>query len=235
MPRVRRTVLLDHSHHILHRGHNGQDVFRDEGDYLKYLADMKELRVQICISVHAWCLLPKEVHLILNPGNDRNAMGDFMKSLASRFTWMRNRRERRRGTMWESRYRSSPVAPEWLLACDRYIERLPIQALKKNGPEAYPWTSFHERCRREPISVLDEDAMFLALSTCREKRVQMYETFIRETPDPAETALIHNAIERNQLTGGTDFIDQVERLTGQRISNRGRGRPPGRTTAKGKT
>jgi|UPI000830DB1B putative transposase len=232
MPRTGRIVLLDYSHHILHRGHNGQDVFINEDDYMKYLADMKELKGRLGVQVQAWCLLPKEVHLILNPGNDRNAMGAFMKSMASRFTWMRNQRENRSGTLWESRYRSSPVAPEWLLACDRHLEKLPLKVLKMDRPEAYPWTSFHERTGSSPVSLLDEDPMYLALADCREERAQAYKTFIGEKPDPAETALIHNAVERNQLTGGADFIDQVERLIGKRISHRGRGRPPGKPTAK---
>ena len=65
MPRMRRTVVPDYPHHILQRGHNGQEVFKDEEDYLKYLTDLRELKEKWHVKVYGWCLLPEQVHMLV--------------------------------------------------------------------------------------------------------------------------------------------------------------------------
>lgn len=56
-------------------------------------------------------------------------MGRLIKALAARATRYRSRLERRSGTLWDGRYKSSPVQKEtYLLACTRYIELNPVRA-----------------------------------------------------------------------------------------------------------
>jgi len=65
--------------------------------------------------------MTNHVHLILQPGDAVAGMGRLMKRLAGRQTRFVNRQELRTGTLWESRYRSSPIETEaYLLACCRY-------------------------------------------------------------------------------------------------------------------
>ena len=68
--------------------------------------------------------MTNHVHLLLGPGEEVAAMGRLMKALAARATRYRNRLEGRSGTLWEGRYKSSPVQTEtYLLACTRLHER----------------------------------------------------------------------------------------------------------------
>jgi len=39
---------------------------------------------------------------------------------------------------------------------------------------------------------------------------------------------IRNAVQRNPLTGGRRFVDEIERRTGLRVEARSQGRPPGK-------
>ena len=51
--------------------------------------------------------------------------------------------EGRSGTLWEGRYKSSPVDTEsYLLECSRYIELNPLRAGIVGRPEQYRWSSF---------------------------------------------------------------------------------------------
>lgn len=226
MPRKRRVVLPGYPHHILHRGHNRQAVFKEEEDYSKYLADVKELKRTFGLDVYAWCLLPNEVHLLVNPGDDAAAMGEFMKSLAARMTRFRNAREARRGTLWESRYRSSPVQESWMLPCVRFLETLPVQEQWVPNADGYRWTSLAERLGPGGVGVLDTVPGWQTLGLDEVRRRQAYTTYLNAAAPEWEQELIRNAVERNQLTGDADFADEVEAITGNRISNRGRGRPP---------
>ena len=62
-----------------------------------------------------------------------------MKRLAGRQTGFVKRQELRTGTLWESRYKSSPVATDTdLLACCRYVELNPVRAGMVADPAEYP-------------------------------------------------------------------------------------------------
>lgn len=94
MPRMRRTVVPDYPHHILQRGHNGQEVFKDEEDYLKYLADLRELKEKWHVKVYGWCLLPEQVHMLVDPGPNPDMLSELMKALAARTTRQQGQTQR---------------------------------------------------------------------------------------------------------------------------------------------
>lgn len=125
MPRTGRIVLPGYPHHVVQRGHNRQVVFATGEDFQHYLDDLRELRDRLDVRVHAYCLMTNHVHLLLAPGEDYGSgMARLMKALAGRATRYRNRLEGRSGTLWEGRYKSSPVqADRYLLACCRYIDK----------------------------------------------------------------------------------------------------------------
>jgi len=98
-----------HAPHVLQRGHNRQAVFAGDEDYERYLEDLREPSSALDIRVYVYCLRGNHVHLLLGPGAEVAAMGRLMKALAARSTRYRNRLEGRSGTLWEGRYKSSPV------------------------------------------------------------------------------------------------------------------------------
>ena len=60
------------------------------------------------------------VHLLLEPGETPEALGQLMKQVAARQTRYVNRLEGRTGTLWEGRYKLSSVESErYVLACCR--------------------------------------------------------------------------------------------------------------------
>ena len=84
--------------------------------------------------------------LLKQPGEAVADLGRFMKALSARTTRYFNRLESRSGTLWESRYKSSPVQTEqYLLACCRYIELNPVRARMAAQPGEYHWSSYTAR------------------------------------------------------------------------------------------
>jgi len=76
----------------------------------------------------------------------------------------------------------------------------------------------------EELGWLDLDEAYLALSDDSNKRQIRYQKFV-SIGEGDEKKLIRNAVTRNQLTGSSAFIDEIENRIGLRIENRGRGRP----------
>jgi putative transposase len=226
MPRVGRVVLPDYPHHVVQRGHNRQVVFAAAEDYERYLNDVRELKEAFGVKVYAYCLMTNHVHLLLGPRDTPSALGEFMKALAGRATRYRNRLERRSGTLWESRYKSSLVQKDtYLLACCRYIELNPVRARMVAAPQDYLWSSSQERLGLAQPGILDWSPTYQVLGRTETERQKQYAQFLRQAIPEGEWNLIREALQRAQLTGTRRFIDEIEQIVGRRIEHRAPGRP----------
>ena len=130
------------------------------------------------------------------------------------------------GALWEGRFKASPIQRDnYLLACCRYIEMNPVRANMVVGPGQYRWSSYRERIGQVNRGFLDFDACYLALSDDDNRRIECYQTYLKQGASDKEIELLRDAWARDQLTGNDRFIDEIERRTGRRVECRSRGRP----------
>ena len=123
MPRKARVIVPNCPHHIVQRGHNRNAVFVCDDDYQHYLENLIEAKREYAIKVYAYYLMTNHVHLIVDPGDSIASISYLMKRLAARQTRYVNKLERRTGSLWEGRYKISPIDTDvYLLACCRYVE-----------------------------------------------------------------------------------------------------------------
>jgi putative transposase len=203
-------------------------VFLCDADYKYYLENMIEAKCEFLIKVYAYCLMTNHVHMVIEPAQDVSSVGLFMKRLAGRQTRYVNKLEGRTGSLWEGRYKISPIEREsYLLACCRYVELNPVKAGMVVGPEDYRWSSYRARVEGA-LGWLDDHACFSELASDPVGRVAAYKTFVNRTDDTGADALIRQAVQRNQLTGNCRFIDEIENRLGIRVEFRGGGRPRSR-------
>jgi putative transposase len=209
------------------RGHNRQVVFVAREDFRRYLDDLRELKEQFNVCVHAYCLMTNHVHLLLTPQKDSvSGMARLMKALAGRATRYRNRLEGRSGTLWEGRYKSSPVQTDrHLLACCRYIELNPVRAGMTQKPAEYAWSSFRQRMGTDTEDWIDRDPSYMALADSETQRRRQYRRFVDESVPDGEWDFMRQALQRGQLTGNDRFVTEIEAITGRRVEHRGQGRP----------
>lgn len=136
--------------------------------------------------------------------------------------------ERRNGTLWEGRYKSSPTdKDEYFLACTRYIELNPVRAGIVDEFEDYRWSSYSQKLGKEPVDWLDLGPCYAGFGLREEERVNRYRELIKGSILEAEWTLIKQAVQRGQLSGSNRFIEEVEKKIGKRIEFRRQGRPMG--------
>lgn len=226
MPRQARLVLANTAHHIVQRGHNRETVFVERQDYVYYLETLKEWKQELNVAVYGYCLMTNHVHLILNPNDEPDNLGRLMKRLAGRQTRYVNHQENRSGSLWEGRYKSSPIETDsYLLACLRYVERNPIKAGMVKELTDYEWSSYPQHAGFETDCWIDDDEAYLGLGHSKEERMQNYRNYLNQPNLVSESKTIANALQRNQLTGTSRFVDEIEKRLGYRIEQRGPGRP----------
>ena len=202
MGRRPRVFVTGYPHHIVQRGHDRNAVFVEQTDFEYYLANLVELKDYYDVSLYAYCLMTNHVHVFLLPRGDANAISGLMKRLSARQARFVNRLEKRLGTLWSGRFKSSIIETDhYLLACTRYVELNPVRAGMVCAPEEYPWSSYAQRVGLTKDSWLDADPVTSRLATSAKGRQRAYAAFVAAGIPNHEYKLIRTAVGRNQLTG----------------------------------
>ena len=226
MPRGKRLIVPNCPHHIVQRGHDRKAVFVCDEDYQHYINTLAETKQELGVAVYAYCLMTNHIHLIVDPLDQPANLSVLMKKLSSKQTRYTNRLEGRSGTLWESRFKSSPVESDaYLLQCSRYVELNPVKANMVKQAENWKWSSYAAKIGLCSQAWLDFDGCYRGLSTTESGRQSTYREFVEGQVSERKDLQIHDALERCQLTGTGIFTDEIEKRMGRRIENRGPGRP----------
>ena len=229
MARTARVVLPGYPHHVIQRGHNRAPVFVRAVDYTFYLGLLREFKNRLGCRIYAYCLMTNHVHLVIEPGANASSLATLMKRIAGRYTRYINRVEQRSGTVWNGRYKSSPIETDrYFLACCRYIDLNPVRAGIVASPGQYRWSSFRSRSEGDKDTWLDDHSLFRELGATDRERKAGYRAWVHASIPDGEWKSIRMAAQRGHLTGGTRFRKEIEERLGRRIRSREPGRPRSR-------
>ena len=139
MGRGRRVDEPGAWHHVTNRGVNGDPIFVDRADRVKFLALLAEIAPRYGIEVHCHCLMGNHFHLQLR--STSGLISDAMRDLAGRYARYFNRRHNRYGPLFAGRFRSRLITSDtqWL-ATWLYIVRNPAE-FGYVAPVDYEWSS----------------------------------------------------------------------------------------------
>ncbi|MFD4839054.1 transposase [Achromobacter sp. NPDC058515] len=175
MARPPRILVAHQPHHVVQRGHRQQVIFSDPHAYRAYLDDLHSYRASLGVALHAWCLMPNHVHLLLTPGDDPRTVSVLMQRVARQATRRWNLRRDTAGSLWEARFKSRLIDSEqYLLECCRYIELNPVRAGLCESASDYSWSSYQARMGLVDDATLDFHELYLAIGADQEARRKAY-------------------------------------------------------------
>jgi putative transposase len=225
VPRRPRIHLDGVPLHVVQRGHNRGPCFFGADDYRKYLDWLREALAQCDCALHAYVLMTNHVHLLLTPA-EAALVPKLVVSLGRRYVQYVNRRYRRTGTLWDSRYKSSLVQAEtYLLACHRYIESNPVRARIVDDLGRYRWSSYRSNGLGEQNTLLTPHPLYSALGRNSDERQAAYRALFDRRADRTAIDAIRLTLTQGRPTGDARFYAKIELLTGVRREARPRGRP----------
>jgi len=116
-------------------------VFYATGDYRYYLETLGEALQRYDCQLHSHVLMTNHVHPLVT-SLASYGISQMMQVTGRNYVRYINRIYRRRETLWEGRYKASPIDGDgWLLACMRHIEMNPVTAGMLSRPGEYRWSS----------------------------------------------------------------------------------------------
>jgi putative transposase len=127
MPRQARIDSSGALHHIICRGIERCEIFKDDIDRDDFISRLGKILIETSTSCHAWALIPNHFHVLLQTG--RLPIATVMRRLLTGYATKFNNRHNRHGHLFENRYKSILCQEEpYLLELTRYIHLNPLRA-----------------------------------------------------------------------------------------------------------
>lgn len=140
MPRPPRLEFSGAVYHVIARGNEQRDVFRDNWDRELYLRRLAHYRDRFRFRLYAYCLMSNHVHLALETGPV--LLSRIVLALHGSYAQAFNQRHGRAGHLFQGRYKAFLVQKtSYLLALVRYIHDNPVKAGLVRNARNYRWSS----------------------------------------------------------------------------------------------
>ncbi len=202
----RETPLINnHFYHVIFRGIDGRTIFEDDQDYYRMAHDLFEFndddytistyrlgkqerdlviknrkKRDFLVRVHAFCMMPNHVHLILEQVK-KDGITKFMQKLCGGYSRYFNCKYQRKGHLFQDKFKSVHVADDaqfnFLFV---YVHTNPIAIIcpdwKNNGidgvekdiisfVESYKWSSYRDYLYADNFPSITQREYFLEIST----------------------------------------------------------------------
>jgi len=211
--------------HIRHRGNNRQLCFFSDEDRAFYLFHLRRVLYEAACRLHAYCLMPNHVHLLVTPQTPY-ACAHLMQRAAQLHSQYMNRTYQRTGSLWDGRFRSCIVqCEEYLLACYRYIDSNPVRAGLCGDPGDFAWSSYRFNARGVPDGALSPHEQYAALGATLGERRQAYMALFAGDERYWRIDDIRKATDGNFALGDERFRRELAAKLGRRVEPGKAGRP----------
>jgi putative transposase len=215
MPRPHRIRIPGLTFHVVQRGHNGQRTFFSNDDFRRYIELVALSSRRYATEVHAYVLMSNHVHLLMT-SSKASGISRTMQMVGSNYVREINEQYDRTGTLWEGRFRSSPIDSEfYCLACYRYIELNPVRAGLVSAPGDYRWSSFLENTGQQAPRLTEPHPSFLALGLTDAERVARYREIVRLRLPTTTLETIRLGTRKGSPVGSAKFRQRLAAMNGR--------------------
>ncbi|TLD71888.1 hypothetical protein FEM03_03950 [Phragmitibacter flavus] len=221
MSRPLRIEFAGALYHVMARGDGGKAVFEERDDALSFLKLLSKSCARCGWRVHAWVLLSNHFHVLLETPEPNLVIG--MKGLLGEFSQSWNRRRRRRGHVFQGRYKAVVVNGdegdgEFFQVVADYIHLNPVRAGLVGGTSkkellSYEWSSLPHYRRNQCPEWLERQRVLdaFALSGSRRGRLA-YVKSLEERAKNREALKTESSelmLYRGWYMGNEAFRDQL--------------------------
>jgi putative transposase len=195
MPRKARLDVPGTLHHVMIRGIEGINIFREEEDRKAFVDRMGDLVKETGTRILAWALMDNHTHLLIISGPA--GLPTFMRRLLTGYAHYFNRKYRRSGHLFQNRYKSilCDLDP-YLLELVRYIHLNPLRAgMVKDLEELeeYAWCGHGTLTGRQKSLFQEKDFVLGLFGPKERKAIKVYREFMKAGKDQGQ---------RPELVGG---------------------------------
>jgi len=210
MARPLRMDYPDAFYHVLSRGNERKEIFRDEKDHLRFLDTLGKMVERFKLEVHAYVLMKNHFHLLVHT-KEANLSRAIQWLGVSYSVWF-NRRHQRSGHLFQGRFKSFLIENDrYFTAMCLYIHGNPLRAGVVKRLLDYWWSSYHAYAGKKPeVSWLTTELILGTYGGSRKRFLRAQQVFYEERPNLLED------LRHGVYLGSEEFSEKcIERLKGE--------------------
>ncbi len=192
-------------YHVMTRGNQKQNIFRDKLDYRKYLQILGDYKSRYPFLLYGYVLMPNHVHLLIETG--KIPLSKILQGINQRYTMFFNWKYETVGHLFQGRYKAILCEKEeYLLNLIKYIHRNPIRAALIEEIDEYPWSSHRLFLKPKTKTIVD---LHLALGFFAEdlgQAVKLYRQFM------GQEGISKKELEKTfdqRILGDDEFVGRI--------------------------
>ncbi|WP_456277464.1 transposase [Bacillus sp. AK128] len=162
-------------YHITSRGNRRSIIFNKENDYLKYLSIISETQVGSSFQLHAYCLMPNHLHLLLETQD--TPIHQIMWKIQTTYALYFNKIYQLDGHVFQGRYGAKLIdSQKYFVDAGRYIHMNPVNAELTQEPAHFKWSSYQYYVDGNPPTYLNTSKTISIFSG-----LENYQYFVEKT------------------------------------------------------
>ena len=209
MGRPLRMDYPDTFYHVLSRGNERKEIFRDEKDHLRFLDTLGKMVERFKLEVHAYVLMKNHFHLLVHT-KEANLSRAIQWLGVSYSVWF-NQRHHRSGHLFQGRFKSFLIENErYFTAMCLYIHGNPLRARIVKRLSGYRWSSYQAYAdKKQEVSWLTTELVLGMYGGSRKRFLRARQVFFEERPNLLED------LRHGLYLGSEEFSEEcIERFKG---------------------
>ena len=220
MPRKPRIEFEGAFYHVITRGNQRQNIFRDEEDFGKYLKILGRYKERYKFHLYAYVLMSNHVHLLVETGPI--PLSKIFQGINQSYTLYFNHKYNLSGHLFQGRYKAILCDRDaYLLSLLKYIHLNPLRAGMVKDLKEYRWSShkiFTGEMKQNDL--IDADELLGLFSKTRSKARELYQCFMIDA-ETIEKKDVYGTVDQH-LLGDDAFIDEVVKKSSHVIEKKRR-------------
>ena len=220
MPRHARLDAVGVLHHVMIRGIEKRNIFRNVRDRQDLIRRLSFLLTETGTTCYAWVLMANHAHFLLRSG--QSGIANFMGRLLTGYVVSFNRRYKRIGQLFQNRYKSIICNEEsYFKELVRYIHLNPVRGgivRTIEDLDAFPYSGHGALMGRSDIPWQDINYVLQIFSSNKARSQKAYRAYIEAALRQGRRDDLSQGTLVSSLEGWTDIKDAERRVKGdQRI------------------
>jgi len=186
MARPVRMDYPDTFYHVLSRGNESREIFRDEKDHLRFLDTLGRMVERFKLELHAYVLMKNHFHLLVH--TQEANLSRAIQWLGVSYSMWFNRRYQRSGHLFQGRFKSFLIEDDrYFTSMCLYIHGNPLRAGIVKRLSDYRWSSYQAYAdKKYEASWLTTGLVLGMYGGSRKRFLRTQEEFFEERPNLLE-------------------------------------------------
>lgn len=194
-------------YHVITRGDQRQKIFKDKGDFLKYLEILFNYKIRYKYFLYAYVLMNNHIHLLVE--TQETPLSKILQGINQSYTTYFNRKYKTVGHLFQGRYKAILCdRDEYLLSLVKYIHLNPVRAKIVKFPDKYHWSSQHSYIKKtDGINIIDTDQVLRMFSEDKQRARKLYSAYMSDS-QIVKKEDVYNTIGQ-RILGSEEFLERV--------------------------